>query len=264
MSFISGMGGQALRNVTLEPWRGNTMSADKQTRNGEKFTDGLMIGLGATVGITAGARALMGGGALARIGAGLIGGGSLLLAATGVKNLYAKLPSTPGPHPTPTPTPTPHPTPTPTPTDPTEPGHPTDPTEPTPTPPTTPPTKPTTPPAPPVPAPGPSTPPETPGPVQQTPEQAPQAPQQHVVQPGENLTFIADCFNVDWRDLYSANRDAIGASPDELNAGMTLTIPTSDFRGGAFDYTPTRAPGQQPAGLDCDPNSPKAQAEICT
>ncbi|MBC7461214.1 MAG: LysM peptidoglycan-binding domain-containing protein [Thermoleophilia bacterium] len=248
MSFISGMGAQALRNVTLEPWRGNTMSADKPTRSGEKVTDGMMIGIGATVGITATARALMGGGAWARIGAGLIGGASLLMAATGVKNLYAKLPAHPAPTPTPKPTPTPSPQP--------------DPTEPVPHPPYTPgpgPTKPD-----PTPAPKPPTKPDptqAPAPVEQAPQQT--APRQHVVQPGENLSFIANCFDVDWRDLYSANRDAIGSNPDELNAGMTLTIPASGVKGGAFDYTPTRTPGILPDGLACDPASAKALAQAC-
>ncbi|MCW2950257.1 MAG: hypothetical protein JWN41_1270 [Thermoleophilia bacterium] len=224
MTFISGMGAQALRNVTLEPWRGNTMSADKSTRNGEKVTDGFMIGIGATVGLTASARAFMGGGAWARIGAGLIGGASLLMAVTGVKNLYAKLPAHPTPTPHPTPEPRPHPQPDPKP-------------QPTPAP--------------------------APAPVEPTPEQAPPAPVQHVVQPGENLSFIAGCFDRDWHEIYNANRDAIGSNPDELNAGMTLVIPPADYKGGSFAYAPTRTPGIVPKGLECDPASPKAQGNTC-
>jgi LysM repeat protein len=98
--------------------------------------------------------------------------------------------------------------------------------------------------------------------VEPTPEPAPQ-PTIHKVRPGENLSFIAGCYFVNWRDLYTLNRDKIGPNPDAIKIGMKLEIPSKDYHGQAFTYTPTVKGGELPAGLTCSPDSPKAQAQAC-
>jgi hypothetical protein len=80
----------------------------------------------------------------------------------------------------------------------------------------------------------------------------------HAVRPGETLTFIADCYETDWRKLYTYNRKEIGSNPDILHIGTRLRIPPKDYDGRAFRYQPTAKPGQLPAGLACLPTSPKA------
>jgi nucleoid-associated protein YgaU len=48
------------------------------------------------------------------------------------------------------------------------------------------------------------------------------------VQAGDTLATIAQQFYGDpsqWRRIYDANKDAIGADPDKLKLGMKLTIP---------------------------------------
>jgi nucleoid-associated protein YgaU len=55
-----------------------------------------------------------------------------------------------------------------------------------------------------------------------------QRPGNYTVQPGETLTSIARQRYGDptqWRRIYEANRQRIGDSPDQLKAGMRLTIP---------------------------------------
>ena len=52
----------------------------------------------------------------------------------------------------------------------------------------------------------------------------------HVVQPGENLTIIAQaCYGPEhaahWITLYNFNRELIGENPDVVQAGMELLIP---------------------------------------
>lgn len=52
----------------------------------------------------------------------------------------------------------------------------------------------------------------------------------HVVQPGENLTVIAQAYYgsehaAHWITLYNFNREMIGDSPDVLLVGMELLIP---------------------------------------
>jgi nucleoid-associated protein YgaU len=52
--------------------------------------------------------------------------------------------------------------------------------------------------------------------------------QTYVTQSGDNLTTIAEQFYGDgtlWRKIYEANRKVIGADPDKLRVGLTLTIP---------------------------------------
>lgn len=242
--FAAGMGTQVNRNVVLEPWRENTRSPDGARRNGEVAADvtfalgGGMMGVQsatmlakkpAGLGLTG---AIVSAGLLAYGAVGLVG------AATGVKNLFATAPGEPNPTPGPTPGPSPEPTPGP---DPTPAPGPTDPSDPAPGEP-----------SPGQPLPGAPKPPSgTVPPPPAGPGQQP--PRSHVVRPGETISFIAECNDVDWRDLYSFNRDAIGPDPDSLRVGARLEIPPHDYRGGAFEYVPSRPPGQLPTGLECAP-----------
>ena len=257
MTFIGGIGAQAGRNAILEPFRTNVRSADPVTRRGELTADALFIGGGATAGVIGVSRALSAGGAVGRIGAALVGGVGVLAAAVGIANLYAKLPSTPDHDPKPVPSPGPDPKPVPSPSPDPVPSPGPDP-KPGPKP------GPTPDPAP-KPAPGPA-PKPVPGPPSTGPVQTPppaEQPTPHVVRPGENLSFIADCYDRDWHDIYTFNQDAIGADPDGLAIGMTLQIPPSNYHGGQFTYAPTAVPGILPDGLVCAPDSPKAKAADC-
>lgn len=52
----------------------------------------------------------------------------------------------------------------------------------------------------------------------------------HVVQPGENLTLIAQAYYgpehaSHWITLYNFNRELIGENPDFIQPGMELLIP---------------------------------------
>ena len=52
----------------------------------------------------------------------------------------------------------------------------------------------------------------------------------HVVQTGENLTFIAQAYYgpehaAHWITLYNFNREIIGDNPDLITPGMELLIP---------------------------------------
>ncbi len=54
--------------------------------------------------------------------------------------------------------------------------------------------------------------------------------QRHVVQPGENLTIIAQAYYgpehaEHWVTLYNFNRELIGENPDRIRSGMELLIP---------------------------------------
>jgi nucleoid-associated protein YgaU len=54
------------------------------------------------------------------------------------------------------------------------------------------------------------------------------AGQSYEVQAGDTLLSIAQQFYSDptqWRLIYDANKDTIGADPDKLSIGMKLTIP---------------------------------------
>ena len=62
-------------------------------------------------------------------------------------------------------------------------------------------------------------------PVATTAEVAGQA---YEVQSGDTLLSLAEQFYGDgtqWRRIYEANKDTIGADPDKLKIGMKLTIP---------------------------------------
>ena len=54
------------------------------------------------------------------------------------------------------------------------------------------------------------------------------AGESYEVQSGDTLATIAQQFYADptqWRRIYDANKDTIGADPDKLKIGMKLTIP---------------------------------------
>jgi nucleoid-associated protein YgaU len=54
------------------------------------------------------------------------------------------------------------------------------------------------------------------------------AGESYEVQSGDTLLSIAQQFYGDgtqWRRIYDANKDTIGADPDKLKIGMKLTIP---------------------------------------
>jgi nucleoid-associated protein YgaU len=54
------------------------------------------------------------------------------------------------------------------------------------------------------------------------------AGESYEVQSGDTLATIAQQFYGDptqWRRIYDANKDAIGADPDKLKIGMKLTVP---------------------------------------
>ena len=227
--FTAGMGTQTNRNVMLEPWRENTRSESGAKRNGEIAADGVFIAGGGVMGLQAGrllAKKPAGlglTGVAIGVGIAAVGAVGVIGAATGVKNLFAKLPSSPPPAPNPT--------------DPKPPTGEKPPTDPGQKPPTDPGQKPPTTPTPPSADPG-----------QKTPSMF------HTVRPGETLNFIADCNDVAWRDLYTYNRDTIGPNPDDLDVGTRLAIPPKDFHGEQFAYVPTRPPGHLPDGLECVPS----------
>jgi len=64
----------------------------------------------------------------------------------------------------------------------------------------------------------------------QSPVPPPKQDRWHVVQPGENLTVIAQAYygsehEAHWITLYNFNRELIGENPDLLQVGMELLIP---------------------------------------
>lgn len=65
-------------------------------------------------------------------------------------------------------------------------------------------------------------------PRQEQPAPPPGERERYTVQPGDNLSRIAERFYGSaehWEIIYNHNRDAIGADPGRLRAGMTLDIP---------------------------------------
>ena len=59
---------------------------------------------------------------------------------------------------------------------------------------------------------------------------AEQNPRIHIVQPGENLSYIAKYYYGDeneahWITLYNFNREIIGENPDLIRVGMELVVP---------------------------------------
>jgi nucleoid-associated protein YgaU len=54
------------------------------------------------------------------------------------------------------------------------------------------------------------------------------ASQSYTVQDGDTLSSIAAQFYGDdsqWMQIYEANKEAIGDNPDNISAGLVLTIP---------------------------------------
>lgn len=47
----------------------------------------------------------------------------------------------------------------------------------------------------------------------------------YIVQPGDNLTYIAAAYGLPWDSLYAANADVIGDNPDLLLPGQRLRLP---------------------------------------
>ncbi|MGY1843701.1 polysaccharide deacetylase family protein [Modestobacter sp. SYSU DS0875] len=47
----------------------------------------------------------------------------------------------------------------------------------------------------------------------------------HVVRPGDTLSSIASRYRASWREIYAANRAAIGPDPNVIQVGQRLTIP---------------------------------------
>lgn len=55
--------------------------------------------------------------------------------------------------------------------------------------------------------------------------------QTHTVTEGDTLASIAQQYYEDsaqWRKIYEANRDAIGADPDSIKIGQSLKIPPKE------------------------------------
>jgi LysM repeat protein len=50
----------------------------------------------------------------------------------------------------------------------------------------------------------------------------------YTIKSGDTLSNIAKQHGTDWRTLYEANKDAIGANPNLIRPGLTLTIPGTD------------------------------------
>ena len=50
----------------------------------------------------------------------------------------------------------------------------------------------------------------------------------YTIKSGDTLSNIAKQYGTDWRTLYEANKDAIGANPNLIRPGLTLTIPGTD------------------------------------
>ena len=61
-----------------------------------------------------------------------------------------------------------------------------------------------------------------------TPGTSEAAGESYEIQPGDTLATISQQYYGDptqWRRIYDANKDAIGADPDKLKVGTKLTIP---------------------------------------
>lgn len=75
----------------------------------------------------------------------------------------------------------------------------------------------------PVPAPVPAA---VPSPVQSvTVESAPVSAGVYIVQPGDNLTKIAEQYGLHWRDVFNANKEVIKGDPNLIYPGQQLVIP---------------------------------------
>ncbi|NUS45643.1 MAG: LysM peptidoglycan-binding domain-containing protein [Mycobacteriaceae bacterium] len=75
----------------------------------------------------------------------------------------------------------------------------------------------------------------------------------YTVAEGDSLSSIAAEHGTDWQHVYAANQDAVGANPDVIQPGTTLTIPGHDLsQDGSQDTSgidlahPEPHAGQQP------------------
>ncbi|MBU0554022.1 LysM peptidoglycan-binding domain-containing protein [Myxococcota bacterium] len=85
---------------------------------------------------------------------------------------------------------------------------------------------------------------------------APEGGQTHRVQRGENLSDIAQRYfgtATRWREIYNANRQVIGRSPNQLKPGMRLTIPNE-----AKDEAPPAKDEATPAKDEATPAKDEA------
>lgn len=65
-----------------------------------------------------------------------------------------------------------------------------------------------------------------------------------VVQPGDTLGKIAARYCADWQEVYNINRQTIGNNPNQIEAGMVLTVPNR------CGYSPTPStPAPVPPGV---------------
>lgn len=57
--------------------------------------------------------------------------------------------------------------------------------------------------------------------------EAPKKTNTYTIEKGDTLGVVADKLNIagGWFALYSANREAIGSSPDNISAGQVLDLP---------------------------------------
>jgi hypothetical protein len=265
--FLGAGAKQAGRNTILEPfWGENYRSADSTERRGEITADGLSIAHGVGVAGVGAVLWLRGGSSvpLRLVGAGALIAGTLW-ARAGVENLInsklrpGDIPQIPPGKPDPTP-----------PGD--VPGIP--PGKPDPTPPGDvpgiPPGKPGDPDGPP------HGPPDVPGPPGSEKPDKPTRPQRpdrpkhrptpekvHVVRSDENLSFLAECFDRTWQQLFWANRKVIGSDPNTIRKGMRLRIPPKDLKVPSFEFRAYSGSGGMP-DISCPPRSPKALRQSCT
>jgi hypothetical protein len=82
------------------------------------------------------------------------------------------------------------------------------------------------------------------------------------VRAGEFLTYIAQCYDVSWQQLYWENRKSIGSRQDLLHPGQDLVIPPHDLKVPNFVFKPTFKPGVD-INLPCPANSPSAKSGSC-
>jgi len=59
----------------------------------------------------------------------------------------------------------------------------------------------------------------------------------YTIQPGDTLTVIGQKFGIDWRDIFSANKDTI-SNPNKIYSGKTIVIPDKVVSsGGSLEKT---------------------------
>ena len=89
------------------------------------------------------------------------------------------------------------------------------------------------------------------------------APQNYQVAPGDTLSEIAQRLGVPggWQALYAANRAVIGADPDLLHPGATLTVPAPPTSAEAATPPQAPAPPAEAAPVPATPPAGQPTAE---